>query len=83
MPKDKRPGDAPMTDLSRRFDLMTFTDELLGDLRALRANKISIKEANARALLAKHVLRSVTLVVTARKFLEGEAKQISATRTEA
>jgi hypothetical protein len=64
----------PAGELSTRFDLMSFTDSLIGDLRDLRGGKISTKDAMARAELAKQVLRSVQLVVTARKFIEGAAK---------
>ena len=70
------PGETkqPGGELSQRFDLMSFTDDLINDLAQLRAGKISVKEAMARAELAKQVLRSVQLVVTARKFMEAAAK---------
>jgi hypothetical protein len=65
----------PMTE---RFNLATFTEELIGDLKLLRAGKISVRDARARADLAKQVLRAVHYVVTAQKFLADNAKQIPA-----
>jgi hypothetical protein len=64
---------APVGEMTARFDLMSFTDTLIADLNDLRAGKISTKEAMARAELARQVLRSVQLVVQARKFLEAAA----------
>jgi hypothetical protein len=65
------PGSA-----SERFNLPIFVDRLIVDLELLRAGKISIREAKARAELAKQVLRGVHYVVTAQKYLEGQAKEI-------
>ena len=62
--------------LSERFNLMSFTDDLIGDLKALRDGKISVREARARADLAKQVLRAVHYVVTAQRFISDRAKQI-------
>ena len=45
------------------------TDDLIGDLQKLRAGSISVADARARADLAKQVLKSVALVVSASKFL--------------
>lgn len=64
--------------LSERFNLMTFTDELIGDLHALRRGEISVREARARADLAKQVLRAVHYVVTAQRFIGDRAKAIPA-----
>lgn len=64
--------------ISERFNLATFTDDLIGDLRDLRAGKISARDARARADLAKQVLRAVHYVVTAQKFLASNAKAIQA-----
>jgi hypothetical protein len=64
--------------MAQRFDLMEFTDALIADLQSLRAGKISTRDAAVRADLAKQVLRAVGLVVTAQKFLEGNAKQLPA-----
>lgn len=59
--------------LTQQFNLIDFTNSLIGDLEALRGGKISIKDAHARALLAKHVLRSIHYVVMAQKFIEQAA----------
>jgi len=62
--------------MTQRFDLLRFTDSLIADLELLRAGKISIRDAQARALLAKHVLRSVHYVISAQKFLAENATAI-------
>lgn len=49
---------------------------LIGDLKDLRTGRISVREAHARAELARQVLRGVHYVVTAQKFIEGQAKQL-------
>lgn len=61
-------------ELTARFDLMTFTDSLIEDLQLLRSGKISVRDAMARAEIAKQVLRSAGLVVSARKYLSDAAK---------
>lgn len=71
--------DSEQGPLSERFNLMAFTDDLIRDLTALRAGKISVREARARADLAKQVLRAVHYVVTAQRFISDRAKQIPAT----
>lgn len=60
--------------LTERFNLITFTDSLIHDLALLRTGKITAKDAMARAELAKQVLRSIGLVVTAQKYLSDSAK---------
>lgn len=62
--------------LTQRFNLMSFTDGLIEDLDALRSGKISVRDAMARANLAKQVLRSVHYVVTAQKFLSDNARKL-------
>lgn len=71
----------PLTEpapLSERFNLSTFTNDLIGDLKALRAGKISVRDARARAELARQVLRAVHYVVTAERYLGDHAHQIPA-----
>jgi len=63
--------------LTERFDLLGFTDSLIMDLQALRAGKISVKDAMARAEIAKQVLRSVGYVVSAQKYLSERAKPVN------
>lgn len=65
--------DGPMT---QRFDLLTFTDGLIKDLAELRLGKISVRDARARAELARQVLRSVHYVVSAQKFIEQQALSV-------
>lgn len=62
--------------LTERFNLLEFTDSLIGDLHLLRAGRISVKDAMARAEIAKQVLRSVGYVVTAQKYLAENAKPV-------
>lgn len=68
----KHPG--PLTE---RFNLVDFTDSLIMDLQALRSGKISIRDAMARAEIAKQVLRSVGYVVMAQKYLSDTAKPVN------
>jgi hypothetical protein len=70
-------SDEPQT-LAERFDLQDLIAGLVGDLRDLRAGKISNRDAQARALLAKQILRGVHYVVQAQKFIEGKAKVLPA-----
>lgn len=62
--------------LSERFRIDAMIDGLASDLDALRAGRISVREANARAALAKQILRGVHYVVTAQRFLSDQARQI-------
>lgn len=67
------------TTLTARFDLMRFTENLIEDLQQLRDGKISVRDAQARALLAKHVLRAVHYVVLSRRFLGEQARLVDQT----
>jgi hypothetical protein len=71
--------EGPMT---ARFDLLKFTDDLIGDLASLRAGKISVQEARVRAELARQVLRAVHYVVTAQKFIEQKALPVPTGKPE-
>jgi hypothetical protein len=59
--------------LAERFDLQGLIDGLAGDLKLLREGKISIRDAQARAVIAKQILRGVHYVVQAQRYLEGRA----------
>ena len=59
--------------LAERLDLVDLIGGLVGDLRLLRTGGISVREAHARAELARQILRGVHYVVQAQKFLEGRA----------
>jgi hypothetical protein len=63
--------------LTERFNLATFTDDLIQDLHDLRSARISVRDAMARAHLAKQVLRAVHYVVTAQRFLADNAKPVN------
>lgn len=71
MTNDDMAGPADLAPLTERFSLNSFTDDLIADLKLLRAGRISVKDAHARAELAKQVIRAIHLAVAARKFLEG------------
>lgn len=79
-----KPGSPPPepSTMADRFNLMDFTDKLILDLEMLRAGKISIREAKARADLAKQVLRGVHYIVTAQRFIEGQALRIEAPKED-
>lgn len=59
--------------LAERLNLSDLIAGLVDDLRELRAGKISVRDAHARAELARQILRGVHYVVVAQKFLEGRA----------
>ncbi|GLV21955.1 hypothetical protein TomMM35A_18080 [Sphingobium sp. TomMM35A] len=65
--------DAP-TELGDRYSLDMIVKGIADDLVALRAGQISIKDAQARALLAKQYMNGVRLVINARRSLENDAR---------
>jgi hypothetical protein len=71
-------SDGRAAPLSDRFQLDAMIDDLAQDLRDLRAGRISVRDAQARAALAKQILRGVHYVVQAQKFLADNARQIPA-----
>lgn len=66
-----------LTDIGGPYSLDAIVKGLADDLIALRAGTISIKDAQARALLAKQYMNGVRLVINARNSLEMAAKSIS------
>lgn len=68
--------------LSERLDLQDLIGGLVGDLRALREGKISVREAHARAELARQILRGVHYVVVAQKYLEDRARALPSSPEE-
>lgn len=68
--------DAALTD--DRLNIIGITLGILGDLDALRAGKISVADARARAELAKQALRSVGYVLQAQRFLAQHAREVPA-----
>jgi hypothetical protein len=67
-----RKPEAPR-DLSERLDLPQIIKGLAADLRNLREGTISVRDARARADLARELLRAVRLVVEAQRYIEGQA----------
>lgn len=63
-----------LTDIADQYSLEAIVRGLADDLVALRAGRISIKDAQARALLAKQYMNGVRLVMNARHSLEAVAK---------
>ena len=74
--------EADTNPLSQRFKLDELIDGLANDLAELRAGRISVREANARATLAKQILRGVHYVVTAQKYLSDNARLVSPDASE-
>lgn len=62
--------------LGERFSLDAVIDGLALDLADLRAGKISLEDARARADLAKQIFNGIRLVINGRRMLEREAKMI-------
>lgn len=63
-----------LTDTADQYSLDAIVKGIADDLIALRAGRISIKDAQARALLAKQYMNGVRLVINARQSLEAAAK---------
>ncbi len=68
--------------MSERFNLTSFTDDLINDLHLLRNGKISVRDAHARAELARQVLRAVHYVVIAQRYLVDRALPIEDKRED-
>lgn len=69
-------SDAP-TSTADQYSLDAIVRGIADDLIALRAGTISIKDAQARALLAKQYMNGVRLVMNARQSLEAAAKPVA------
>lgn len=65
-----------LTDTADRYSLDSIVKGIADDLIALREGRISIKDAQARAELAKQYMNGVRLVMNARRSLESSAKPI-------
>lgn len=66
-------SDSGPRDLGERLGLPDIVLGIATDLKALRAGNISIRDARARAELARELLRAVRMVIDAQKFIEGQA----------
>lgn len=70
-------GEGRIGALTERFSLDGLILSIINDLDDLRAGKISIKDAQARAELAKQAMNGVRLVINAQRFLENRAVLVS------
>ncbi len=66
--------------LSERFNIDELILGIINDLDGLRNGRISVRDAMARAELAKQAMNGVRLVITAQKFLEQQAIPIAQTK---
>jgi hypothetical protein len=67
-------GDTDTRDVADAYSLDAVVKGIAEDLVALREGKISIKDAQARALLVKQYMNGVRLVINARRSLENDAR---------
>lgn len=70
--------DAGIVDAGQKTGLETVVLGIAEDLAALRSGKISVKDAEVRAQLAKQYMNGVRLVLNARKSLEQDARPAAA-----
>lgn len=70
-------GKTDATPLTEGFGLDAVMIGLSNDLNELRAGKISVDEARARAELSKQFMNGLRLYIKARQFLEREAKAVN------
>lgn len=66
-------SDSGPRDLGEKLGLPEIVLGIANDLKALREGHISIRDARARAELARELLRAVRMVIDAQKFIEGQA----------
>lgn len=71
------PRDYKSAPAADRLNLGKIIDGLAGDLDALRAGKISVPDAMARAILAKQIMNGVRLYMQGAKMLGDEARDIT------
>ena len=76
-PKD---DTAPITE---KFNLDSVIQGLASDLEKLRAGKISVSDALARAALAKQVFNGLRIVINAQLYLEKTLKPVKASEIPA
>ncbi|QUT07945.1 hypothetical protein KFK14_11455 [Sphingobium phenoxybenzoativorans] len=65
------------TDVASPYSLDAIVKGIADDLVSLRRGEISIKDAEARAMLAKQYMNGVRLVINARQSLEAAAKPVA------
>lgn len=69
--------------LSEQLGLAGVVGGLVSDLEALRAGRITVSDAMARAMLAKQIFNGVRLYLNGAKILSDDAKPIADLRTPA
>lgn len=74
----QEPARATLEDLN----IADFVKGLVLDLQELRAGKINVVEARARAKLAHEILRGINQIVNAQRFLNGAMKTLPSPETE-
>lgn len=69
------PRDYESAPVSDRLNIEEIINGLSGDLKELRAGKISIGDAQARAMLAKQIFNGVRIYLNGIALLSGSAKE--------
>lgn len=64
--------------VSAKLNLEEIINGLAGDLKELREGKITIGDAQARALLAKQIFNGVRIYLNGMSLLSGSAKEVRA-----
>ena len=59
-----------------QMSIETVITGLIGDLQALREGKMSTRQAEAHAMLAKQIFNGLRLAVIAQRTIESAARQI-------
>lgn len=67
--------DVPINS-DRDYSLSAIIDGIASDLDELRSGRISVKDAQVRALLAKQYMNGVRLALTARQHIEDKARPV-------
>lgn len=70
-------GRADAPGVPAGIDLVKFTTDLIGDLEGLRTGRVTIQQARASAELARQIIRSMHLVVSAQRLIEDRAKHVN------
>lgn len=65
-------------DIGENFDVPAIIRGLSSDLADLRAGRISAKDAQVRADIAKQIFNGLRLVVSAQRYLSAKARNVSA-----
>lgn len=65
-------------DIGENFDVPAIIRGLSSDLADLRAGKISAKDAQVRADIAKQIFNGLRLVVSAQRYLSAKARKVDA-----